>query len=181
MKIQKKHILTAALVLALGAAVYINWQVSGTPSVQSASKELGAVTYVNKNTAATADEAAAAGKALNTPEEKIAKARTQRAQAQDKALDEAKNIIKLSDSSDDAKEEAVEQAGAIEKRIIAQNNIENILIMKGFSDCLCYVTDSGCTVTLPASDMQKDSPLVIKDVVLSQLDIDFNDIVIVDV
>ena len=181
MKIQKKHILVSALVLSLGAAVYLNWQFSGSPAVTPASKELGAVTYVSKDTAATVDEAKATSKTTLTPKDKIAKARTERSQAQDKALDEAKNIITLSDSSDDAKEEAVEQAGAIEKRILAQSNIENILTAKGFSECLCYVSDTGCVVTVLSEELQKDSPLIIKDVVMSQLDISFSNIVIVDV
>ena len=180
MKIQKKHILVSALVLALGAAVYLNWQFSGTPKVTPTSKELGAATYVSKDATATVDEAKTASKVL-TPKDKIAKARTERSQAQDKALDEAKSIIKLSDSSDDAKEDAVEQAGSIEKRILAQSNIENILSAKGFSDCLCYVSDSGCTVTVLSEDMKQDSPLIIKDVVMSQIEIDFSDIVIVDI
>ena len=33
MKIKKTHILVSALVLALGAAVYLNWQFSGTPAL----------------------------------------------------------------------------------------------------------------------------------------------------
>ena len=181
MKIQKKHILVSALVLALGAAVYLNWQFSGSPSVKATSKELGAATYVSKDTIATADEASLTGKANLSPKEQIAKARTERTQAQDKALDSAKNIISLSDSSEEAKKTAVEQASAIERRILAQSNIENILGAKGFSDILCYVSDTGCTVTVLADEMQKDSPLIIKDVVLSQIDISFNDIVIVDI
>ena len=181
MKIQKKHILVSALVLALGAAVYLNWQFSGSPVLSPASKELGAVTYVSKDTAATADEWQPTSKSSLTPRDKIAKARTERSQAQDKALDEAKNMVTLSDSSDDAKEEAVEQAGAIEKRILSQSNIENILAAKGFNECLCYVSDSGCTVTVLSDDLKKSSPLIIKDVVMSQLDIPFSNIVIVDV
>ena len=179
MKIQKKHILVSALVLALGAAVYINWQFSGSPSAAPASKELGAVTYVSKTTAATADEAVSASATASTPKEKISKARTERAQAQDKALDEAKEIIKLSESSDEAKEKAVEIAGELEKRFTAQSNIENILGAKGFSDCVCFVSDSGCTVTVMNSELEKSSPIIIKDVVMSQLDIDFSNIVIV--
>ena len=180
MKIQKKHILVSALVLALGAAVYINWQFSGSPSAASASKELGAVTYVSKTTAATADEAVSASSA-SSPKEKLAKARTERSQAQDKALDEAKEIIKLSESSDEAKEKAVEIAGELEKRFTAQSNIENILRAKGFSDCVCYVSDSGCTITVMNSELEKSSPMIIKDVVMSQLDIEFSNIVIVGV
>lgn len=180
MKIQKKHILVSALVLALGAAVYLNWQFSGSSAVSAASKELGAATYVSKAASATVDEARAGSRTL-TPREKLAAARIERSQAQDKALDAAKNIITLSDSSEEAKKAAVEQASAIEQRILAQSSIENILCAKGFSDCLCYVSDAGCTVTVLSSEMQKDSPLIIKDVVLSQLKIGFNDIVIVDI
>ena len=98
-----------------------------------------------------------------------------------KALSEAKNILELSDSSDDAKAEAVRSADAVERRILAQSNVENILEAKGFSGALCYISDGGCTVTVRKDDLKDDSPVIIKDAVLSQLDIEFNNIVIVDV
>ena len=179
MKIHKKHILVSALVLALGAAVYINWQFSSSPNTKAATKELGAATYVSRDTAATVDESALRSNSL-TAGEKLTAARIERTQTQDKALDTAKEILTLADSSDDAKKSAVEQANAIEQRIMTQNSIENILIAKGFSDVLCYVSDSGCTVTVLKSEMQKDSPLIIKDAVLSQLKVSFNDIVIIE-
>ncbi len=178
MKIQKKHILSAALILALGAAVFINWQFSGSSAVKPTAKELGAATYVSRDAKATADEAE---RDELSPQEKIASMRTERSQAQDKALDSAKNILSLSDTSDDAKAEAARQAGVIERRILVQSNIENILVAKGFTDALCFLSDNGCTVTVKAEDMEKDSPLIIKDVVMSQIDVDFNQIVIVEV
>ena len=177
MKFQKKYILAASMILALGAAVFINWQYSGAKTVEPASKELGAATYVSRDVTATEDEASAGGL---TAREKIAKMRTERTQAQDRALNEAKNILTLSDSSDNAKTEAVRQLGVIENRILAQTNIENILSAKGFTDVLCFVSDAGCTVTVRHEDMEDDSPLIIKDVVMSQMDIDFSDIVIVE-
>lgn len=178
MKVQKKHILIAALILALGAAVFINWQFSGSSAVKPTSKELGAATYVSRDAAATVDEVSPAEM---TPKEKIAKMRTERTQSQDKALTEAKSILSLSDSSDKAKEEAVRRAGVIENRIMIQSNIENILTAKGFTDVMCYLSDAGCTVSVKSEDMEKDSPLIIKDAVMSQLDVDFNDIVIVEI
>lgn len=179
MKIQKKHILGAALILALGAAVFINWQFSGSSAVKKTSKELGAAAYVSRDAKATTDETTQSDE--KTAREKIAKIRTERSQTQDKALDSAKSILSLSDSSDEAKAEAVRQAGVIEKRLLAQSNIENILVTKGFSDALCFVSDAGCTVSVLAKDMEKDSPLIIKDAVMSQMDIAFNDIVIVEI
>lgn len=177
MKIQKKHILIAALILALGAAVFINWQFSGGSVVKPTAKELGKATYVSRDAKATADEAS---KELSAGE-KLAKMRVERSQSQDKALDEAKNILSLSDSSDTAKEEAVRQANVIERRILNQSNIENILTTKGYADSLCFLSDAGCTVSILSENMEKDSPLIIKDVVMSQVDVNFNDIVIVEI
>lgn len=60
MKIQKKHIVMTALVLALATAVYINYQISQAKST-SPVKELGAASYVNATVGqtATSDEAVA--------------------------------------------------------------------------------------------------------------------------
>lgn len=179
MKIKKQHIFVAALVLALGAAVYLNWQFSGTPLISSASKELGTATYVNKD--ATADEVQTTVEQEMTPESKLTQSRTERTQAQDKALEEAENILSLSDTSEDAKTEAVKNANTLEERFVAQSNIENILAAKGFRNALCYLTDSGCTVTVLSEDMSEDSPLIIKDTIMSQTEVEFNNIVIVDV
>lgn len=179
MKIKKQHILVSALVLALGAAVYLNWHFSGTPLISPSSKELGAATYVSKDAKATTDEIKMTSQEM-TPEQKLAKSRTERAQAQDQVLEESKTILQAADSSDEAKAEAVKAATAIEERILAQNNIENILSAKGFSDVLCYASDKGCTVTVRKSDLKDDSPLIIKDAVMSQLKVEFNDIVIVE-
>lgn len=180
MKIKKQHILVSALVLALGAAVYLNWQFSGTPLVSPSSKELGAATYVSKEAKATADEVKATSVHLS-PEQKFAQARTERAQAQDKALEESKSVLQNAESSDEAKSEAVKAATAIEERILAQSNIESILSAKGFTNVLCYASGEGCTVTVMKDELKDDSPLIIKDAVMSQLDVAFNDIVIVDV
>ena len=181
MKFKKQHIIAAALVLSLGAAVYLNWQFSGTPLISSTSKELGAAKYVNNQATATADETAEASATELTPEAKLARAKTERTQAQDKALKSAENVLSLSDSSEEAKEEAVEAANAIQQRIIAQSNIEGILSAKGFPSAVCYISDNGCTVSVLKSELKDDSPLIIKEVIISQCDVEFNNIVIVDV
>lgn len=180
MKIKKQHVLAGALVLALGAAVYLNWQFSGTPLIASTSKELGTATYVNNDATATVDEAKMTSNEM-TPEAKLAQARNDRTQAQDSALEAAKSILSLSDSSEDAKEEAVKAANVIEQRILAQSNIEGILTAKGFQSAVCYLSDSGCTVTLLKSEMEENSPIIIKETVISQTEVEFNNIVIVDV
>ncbi|MBQ3417711.1 MAG: SpoIIIAH-like family protein [Ruminococcus sp.] len=182
MKIKKRHVVLAAMILALGAAVYLNWQYADAGSlIAPTAKELGEVTYVNAEAEATSDEAEAVSKEQSDSASYFAQAKIERQQSQDNAVDLAKEVLTLSDSSDDAKSEAAEQLGDLEERFLAQSNIEGVLKAKGFSECLCFISDDGCSVAVKASELKDNSPLIIKDAVLSQYEMDFNDITIVEV
>ena len=181
MKIQKRHIVLASLMLALSAAVFINWQFSDSSiHAKDVSKELGAATYVNSDTS-SADEVAQVSKQTSKQDQYFAKATTERDKACDEAIEIAKETLKLSDSSDEAKTKAVEQLSKLEDTIITQTNIENILKSKGFTQCICILSDDYCSVAVIKKELSDNSPLIIKDAVLSQCDIDFNNITIVEV
>lgn len=183
MKFQKRHIVLAALVLALGAAVFINWQFSDESKtlIDDVSKELGAATYVNADVSATNDEVQDVAKKTTSSDTYFAKAQTERQQARDEALEIAKETLNLADSTEDARTLAVEQLNKLEDNIVKESNIESILKGKGYSQCLCFLSDDTCTVTVLKSDLKDNSPLIIKDVVLSQTDVDFNSITIIDI
>lgn len=182
MKIKKRHIVFAAMLVALGAAVYLNWQYADAGSlIAPSSKELGEVAYVNAEAKATADEAEAASKEQSGDTAYFAKAKTERQQSQDTATNLAKEVLTLAESDAEARKEAVEQLNELEKRYLAQTNIEGVLKAKGFSDCICFISDDGCSIAVRSSELKDNSPLIIKDAVLSQYDIDFNDITIVEV
>lgn len=182
MKIKKRHVVLAAVILALGAAVYLNWQFADSGSlIAPTSKELGEVAYVNAEAQATGDEAQAASKEQSDSSSYFAQAKTERQQSQDAAVSLAKETLTLTENDEEAKAEAVEQLNTLEKCFLAQSNIESVLRAKGFSECLCYISDEGCTVTVKSSELKENSPLIIKDAVQSQYEIDFNDIKIVEV
>ena len=177
MKIQKRHVLMASLVLALGAAVYLNWQFTGNSDMLSvdASKKLGEAQYVNgditdetqeagifdsifgdddKSTESaeetTEGEDTTAVKAELTEEQisYFSTVRTDREQTQSKVLEDAKEVLSLSENSEEAKEEAAESVSQLEKLILAQSNIENLLKAKGFTDVVCFISDEGCNVVV---------------------------------
>ena len=52
---------------------------------------------------------------------------------------------------------------------------------KGFTDCLCCITEKGCSVVVPKEDMKKSSPMIIKDVVYGQTGINFENITITEI
>ncbi|MBQ2944702.1 MAG: SpoIIIAH-like family protein [Ruminococcus sp.] len=188
MKIKKRHVLLASLVFALSAAVYLNWQLSDSKglSVADTAKELGAASYVNSSITTT-DESSVNADVKNESGlskeqlEYFATSRTERQKAQDEVIQLARQILELSDSSDEAKEEAAEQLSHIEEIILGQNRIETTLKAKGFSDCICCLSETSCTVIIPANEMVDNSLLIIKDCVDETADLPFENISIVEV
>lgn len=182
MKIQRKHVVLASLVLALGAAVYINWQMSASPDNMK-SKELGKATYVNSNISATVDEANNTLVTSLTKEQQnyFSNARLNR----DKTADEVKNIaleaLALSESDEDTKELALAQLAELEETLMNQVTVENTLIAKGFSDCVCSVSDNSVTVIVPEGEMTDNSSLIIKDAVSDVCDITFDSISVITI
>lgn len=211
MKIQKRHILMASLVLALGAAVYLNWQFTGNSDMLSvdASKKLGEAQYVNGD---ITDETQEAGifdsifggdddKSTDSTEETtegedttavkvelteeqisyFSTVRTDREQTQSKVLEDAKEVLSLSENSEEAKEEAAESVSQLEKLILAQSNIENLLKAKGFTDVVCFISDEGCNVVVASQNMDDNGSLLVKDAVMSQLDMGSEQIKIIQI
>ena len=109
MKFQKKHIISAALILALGAAVYVNWQF-GAQGAQKSSKELGAASYVNATVGSTCDEAVKTSALSEEQRNFFASERTKRQAAQDKIIDKAKDVLDLDSSTEEEKSEAQKAA-----------------------------------------------------------------------
>ncbi|MGN0453246.1 MAG: SpoIIIAH-like family protein [Ruminococcus sp.] len=189
MKIKKTHIVLLSLVVALSAAVYINWQLSdgNTQSITPSGRELGAATYVNSNLSSSDEQAVNAteiekeDKLSDEQSEFFAASKSERQKTQDEMINLAKQILELADSSDEAKEEAAEQLSSLEEIVLSQNRIETTLKAKGFSDCLCTLSETSCTVIVPENEMTDSSALIIRDCVSEAADLPFENISIVEV
>ena len=180
MKIEKRHIVLASLVLALGTAVYINWQFGGIKQ-HTTTKELGAATYVNATLGnkSTQDEAVETISLTNTQKNYFASERTKRQATQDKVIDKANEIFELEGTDSEAVSEAQEDIEEILKLFTIQDSIESIIKAKGFSECLCYISDEGVTIIVPETELNDTSALVIGDAVISHYKVDFEDISII--
>ncbi len=185
MKIQKKHLVLATLVIALSGAVYLNWQFAENKNTQAVSKELGEAKYVNAtappSAKSTVDEAVETANMTGEQQEYFANARNQRDQTQDKILDTSSEILQSDSASGEDCKAAVEQIEKLLKNFTYQDSIESILKAKGFSQCLCYISDQGCSVVVLKDEMNETSSLMIKDAVTSQVDIPFDNITIAEV
>lgn len=168
MKFGKKQIVLASLVLALGAAVYLNWQFAGTNKLPvgdtaSESSQLGAAQLVNNTYVETVTDGNQQGNAT----EAFADARLSRQTSRDQAMELLDNVLKDVDADTEAKKTAVEQASAIAQNILKETNVENLLKAKGYEDCVAYITEEECSVVVSGEVLEADS-LIVQEVVVDQ-------------
>ena len=178
MKIQKKHIVSAALVLALGAAVYVNWQFGGA-SAKTTTKQLGEASYVSAGVSSATADSVQTSALSDSQESFFAAERVKRQSTQDKVLDEAGKVFDLENAGDAEKSEAQKSVEQMLKRFTVQDSIESIIRAKGFSECLCCISDEGVTVIVPAKELDDKAALVIDDAVIAHYDVSYENISIV--
>ncbi len=185
MKFQKKHIVLGTLIIALGAAVYINWQFASNQNLERSSNELGSAQYVNATSStektSTYDQVEVTSNMTGEQQAYFANARNERDQTQDKIIDTANEVLSSDKSSDDDKNAAIENIKQLLKNFTYQDSIESILKAKGFTQCLCYISDQGCNVIVLKDEMNDTSAVMIKAAVTSQIDMSFDSITIVEV
>ena len=166
----KKQLVLASMVLALGAAVYLNWQFAGVnklPVEDSSStvSELGAAQLVNNAYLETVSDnlkqPASSGAAT------LSEARLNRQNSRDEALDMLDDVLESVDADSEAKKEAVEQASAIAQNIMKETNVENLLQAKGYQETMACLSDEKCSVMV-AGELKAEDTLIIQEVVMDQ-------------
>lgn len=172
-KLGRKQLVLASLVLALGAAVYLNWQFAGTnklpvgDSESSASSQLGAAQLVNNAYVETVSDDLLDSAQANTKTDSFAEARMNRQTSRDEALELLDNVLEDVDADSEAKKAAVESASAMAQNILRESNVEGLLRAKGYEECVAYIADEQCSV-LVSGELEDSDMLIVQEVVMEQ-------------
>lgn len=173
MKFGRKQLVLAALVLALGAAVYLTWQLSG-PEVlpvgnePQETSELGAAQLVNNAYIETVgDDLQKTGKATTEVSAGIAEARMSRQASRDEAMEILNGILAEGDENTEEVQQASTQASAIAQNIMEESNVENLLSAKGYGECVAYINNGDCNVVV-AQELTAADSIVIQEIVVGQ-------------
>ncbi|HEX3017726.1 MAG TPA: SpoIIIAH-like family protein [Caproicibacter sp.] len=208
MTMGKRQLVLAALVVALGAAVYLNWVFAGnttlpaTQAVTSGGRELGQTLMVNGSAVSgkTANASAASGKAVSgkanvsstkgsavktsanagSNDEYFNEARLSRQKTQDTAKEDIAKILEDAKSSDAVKKEAVDKAAVITQNMLKETDIENLVKAKGFSDCVVTINNGQCSVVVKTKANAESDAVVIQDIVAGQTGLSFDKIKIIE-
>ena len=169
--IGKKELMLFALVLALGAAIYLNWQFSSVPLDTPTSADaqensgLGVAELVNSQYLEYVTDEQPSDN--NTAASVLSQARIDRQNSRDEAIGLLEDILSDSNTDAETKQQAVNEASVIARNMLEESDIESILRAKGIEDVVVCISGDSCSVMV--TDVQ-DYSLIIQEAVMSQTD-----------
>lgn len=159
-QVWKKRAVAAAVLVFVGAAVYLNWRY--TDNVQETSKILGQSTLVSAQQ--EAEQAAAAGQ-----DDYFATARLSRKQARDSAISMLQEAETDENADESVLNEASETLQVLAAYTVAEAQIESLVTAKGYADCVTFMgADSISVVVGDADGLDATDVARIKDIVINE-------------
>ena len=184
MKVWKKNLVAAAVLVTVCAGIYVNWLYTEKDSVESLSDTLDYEKVMSEDGLLLSEDVAAitAGEdPSTTASDYFSAVRLSRQQARDNAVNMLQEAMTYSES-DKAAESALDLEDIVQTAL-SEAQIESLIIAKGYQDCVAYMTSEGISVTVSSPDggLQSEDVAVIADVVMSQSDYGLKDIRVVEV
>ena len=159
MSVWKRNAVIVAIVLFVGAAVYLNWSYNnedGTAAgtevesdAESTAKILGQAELVSGE---GDGQLAQTDATLQSPEQTgyFSTARLNRQQARDSALE----LLRQAATDENADQSVIDEANASIQTMAAytlsEAQVENLVVAKGYSDCICFIGEGSASVVVSA-------------------------------
>lgn len=184
MKVWKKNMVAAAVLITVCAGIYVNWLYSEETETASLVDTLEAEKVMSDDTLILSEDMAAisAGKDIqSTATDYFAAVRLSRQQARDNAVNLLQEAMAYSESSKEA--ESALELEQIVQTALSEAQIESLIIAKGYTDCVAYMSGEGISVAVaaPEGGLQQEDVSVIADIVMAQSEYSLDDIRVVEV
>ena len=179
----KKNLIAAAVLLVVCAGIYMNWMYSNAENVDNLTDMLDSEKVLSEDgLVLDADDLSAVGNTdENTVTDYFAAVRLSRQEARDSAVNLLQEAMAYGDGSEEAESNA--QLEQIVQTALCEAQIESLIIAKGYTDCVAYMSDEGISVAVasPEGGMQQEDVAVIADIVITQTGFTMENIRVVEV
>ena len=177
MKIWKKNLIAAAVLLAVCGGIYVNWLYGEDQAVADLTDTLDGDKLLSSDLV-MGDGAEENDTTLTNY---FAAVRLSRQQARDSAVSLLQEAMAYGDDVQAA--QTSQQLEEIVQTALCEAQIESLVIAKGYADCDAYISDGGISVAVaaPEGGIQKSDVVVITDIILSQSAFTVQDIRVVEV
>lgn len=187
MKIWKKNMVAAAVLVTVCAGIYVNWLYTEENAAASLVDTLDTEKVMSEDALILSEDMAAiaSGDGVSTTaSDYFAAVRLSRQQARDSAVNLLQEAMAYSTDSVGTKDtESAMELEDIVQTALSEAQIESLVIAKGYTDCVAYMSGEGISVAVssPAGGLQQDDVAVIADIVMTQSDYSLDDIRVVEV
>ena len=187
MKVWKKNLVAAAVLVTVCAGIYVNWLYAEDAASGSLVDTLDAEKVLSEDGLVLSDDmqAIASGEEVQTTaSDYFAAVRLSRQEARDSALDLLQEAMAYTETATGTKDaEAAVALDTIVQTALSEAQIESLIIAKGYRDCVAYMTNEGISVAVasPEGGLQQEDVSVIADIVLNQSDYGLDTIRVVEV
>lgn len=179
MKNWKKNLTAAAVLLVVCAGIYMNWMYTNDQNVADLTDKLDSDKIMNDDSLSIPVDGVEKPE-NNTITDYFAAVRLSRQQARDSALEILQEAMAYGDGNNG---ENTAQMESIIEMALCEATIESLVIAKGYTDCVAYMSDTGISVAVasPEDGFDQQDAAIIADIVMSQTDFTYNDIRVVQV
>ena len=182
MKIWKKNMVAAAVLVTVCAGIYMNWLYTEQQTSKNLTDTIAAEKVMSDellqldNVQVLSEE-----KMEDTSSDYFAAVRLSRQQARDSAVNLLQEAMAYSDQTKAAESSA--QLEDIVQTALTEAQIESLVIAKGYADCVAYMSNQGISIAVaaPEGGLQTEDVAVIADIVMTQSDYTLDEIRIVEV
>ena len=169
---KKRGAIYSVVALMLCLAVYLNWYYTkadenygNAADYQADGKVLGESVLVNNM-----ETDGEAGLAASKDNEYFSQARLSRQQARDEAVSILTRTAESETSTEEARTAASTGIQVMADNAVVEARIENLVIAKGYTDCVAFVNDNGVNVIVSKTEngLTDTDVAKIRDIVISE-------------
>ncbi len=167
MIIKRRQLILATLVVALGAAVFVNWYYTGSNTLANGAEttapeyvqNLGEARYVN----AEAETVAA---------DYFTEARLNRKKSNDEALEKLNKSLGSASAGTDEAKSIAEEIDALTNQIKTEDTLVNLISAKTGGECLVLITKGSTQVIVQKGLLNDEVALQIMDIITRNTELD---------
>ncbi len=187
MKVWKKNMVAAAVLVTVCAGIYVNWLYEEENAAATLTDTLDVEKVMSDETLILSEDMAAiaAGQPVQTTaSDYFAAVRLSRQEARDSAVNLLQEAMAYEAGETSTKDvESAMELEDIVQTALSEAQIESLIIAKGYTDCVAYMSGEGISVAVasPEGGLQQADVAVIADIVMAQSDYSLDSIRVVEV
>ena len=192
----KRQLTILTLILALGVAVYLNWEYAKTDSsfvlpTQTPAEEDALLANAQAEDAPVMEalpdknygEAQLVSVSENSSDQYFETARLTRTKTRDEALDKLQQSLKATGLTEEEKAQLKDTLSSTISNISLESDIENLVKAKGFADCVVFIDGENVDLAVKTGPegLSKNEVAQLRDIILGKVQTSAQNISIVEV